>query len=220
MTERQRAVTDRELQVDAPEFLWDEGGLSDIHLLVLSPILRTLHDHAARRVIDIGCGNGAFSAALAAHGFDVTGLDSSASGIKIATEAYPELAFKKHDINEPLPRELHSQFDAVVSVEVIEHLFRPRELLKRASEALHPSGMVALTTPYHGYLKNLAIALLGGFDHHVHPLRDYGHIKFFSRKTIRNLIEETGFAVDQITSVGRIRPFAKSMVAIAHRIEA
>jgi 2-polyprenyl-3-methyl-5-hydroxy-6-metoxy-1,4-benzoquinol methylase len=211
-----RARTDREATLEASEFLWEQGGLSEIHALVLQPILSALRGHSAQRVIDIGCGNGTFSSLLAGEGFQITGIDSSTSGIDIAKQNYPHVEFRHHDINESLPLSMHGKFDAVVSVEVIEHLFRPRELLRRSAEALSASGVVALTTPYHGYLKNLVIAVLGGFDRHVHPLRDYGHIKFFSVATLRQLIEEADFVVEDVKFAGRVWPLAKSMVVTAH----
>ena len=75
-------------------------------------------------------------------------------------------------------------FDTVLSAEVVEHLFLPRELFARAREALGDGGRLVVTTPYHGYAKNLALAVFGQFDQHWVPLSDYGHIKFFSKATL------------------------------------
>ena len=52
-------------------------------------------------------------------------------------------------------------FDAVVSTEVVEHLYAPHELIRFSWEALKPGGHLILTTPYDGYLKNLALAVTG-----------------------------------------------------------
>jgi hypothetical protein len=49
-----------------------------------------------------------------------------------------------------------------------------------------------ISTPYHGYFKNLAIAAVGGFDNHVKPLCDDGYVKFWSVHTLRTLLEEAG----------------------------
>jgi len=59
---------------------------------------------------------------------------------------------------------------------VIEHLFLPRALLRFAAKVLKPSGSLILSTPYHGYLKNLALALTGKLDKHFTVLWDGGHI--------------------------------------------
>ncbi|MEJ0099912.1 MAG: hypothetical protein WDO12_09270 [Pseudomonadota bacterium] len=50
------------------------------------------------------------------------------------------------------------------------------------------------------------------FDGHWHPLRDYGHIKFFSRATLTRLFIESGFSELRFSTAGRFRPLGKSMV--------
>jgi len=97
-------------------------------------------------------------------------------------------------------------------VEVIEHLLLPRRLVEAALSALRPGGLVVLTTPYHGYLKNLALALSNGFDAHWHPLRDFGHVKFFSRHTLLALLEEYGLRALRFSTAGRVPLLAKSMI--------
>ena len=72
-----------------------------------------------------------------------------------------------------------------------------------------------LTTPHHGYLKNLAISLVNGWDRHADPLWDGGHIKLFSRKTITRLLEEGGFRATRFGGVGRVPRLWKSMVVVA-----
>ncbi|MCS4136366.1 class I SAM-dependent methyltransferase [Salinibacter ruber] len=75
-----------------------------------------------------------------------------------------------------------------------------------------------LSTPYHGYLKNLAMALLGKIGTtHYSPLWTHGHIKIWSPSTLQQLLEETGFRDVQYRRVGRIPPLAKSMIAIAKK---
>jgi 2-polyprenyl-3-methyl-5-hydroxy-6-metoxy-1,4-benzoquinol methylase len=108
--------------------------------------------------------------------------------------------------------QLQDAFDVIVSVEVIEHLLLPRQLFSRAKEALKRNGELIITTPYHGYWKNLLIALTGKFDDHWHPLRDYGHVKFFSTQTLSKLFEEQGFELTHVKRVGRIPPVAKSLM--------
>jgi 2-polyprenyl-3-methyl-5-hydroxy-6-metoxy-1,4-benzoquinol methylase len=208
----ERTGTDRQLSVAGSEFLWDTEGRSESHAYLLAPVLSCLSAGRAKSVLDLGCGNGSFSDALREHGLDVAGLDHSESGIAIAKRRYPGVRFAQHDITQPLPSEHTGNYDAVVSVEVVEHLLLPRMLLRNAALALRPGGLLVLTTPYHGYLKNLAIALSDGFDAHWHPLRDYGHIKFFSKATLRELLRECEFVDLRIVMAGRVPPLAKSMV--------
>ena len=74
-----------------------------------------------------------------------------------------------------------------------------------------------ISTPYHGYLKNLAIALAGNFDFHVKLLWDYGHIKFISIKTLTELLRKTGYVEVTFLRLGRILCLAKSMLAVARK---
>lgn len=213
MNSRVKAQQDRELTLAADEFVWDKEGESPVHRLVGPPIVELLRQHGAARVLDLGCGNGAFTHWLQQAGFQVEGLDGSRSGVELARKAYPDIPFLQMDlVSGDIPEQHIHQFDAVVSVEVIEHLLLPRMLMKNAQQALKPGGLLIVTTPYHGYWKNLALALTNGFDAHWHPLRDYGHIKFFSRQTLTQLFEEFSLEQVEFQTVGRIPPLANSMI--------
>jgi hypothetical protein len=87
-----------------------------------------------------------------------------------------------------------------------------------ASGVLKPGGYLVLTTPYHGYFKNLALALLNKWDKHFTVLWHGGHIKFWSRATLTALLEQQGYAVVGFSGVGRIPYVWKSMVVVAKRV--
>lgn len=207
--------TDRETSSAANEFVWDTSEHTEIHRYIAKPITERLREYMAHEVLDLGCGNGSFSALMASAGFKVTGLDYSSSGIEIARAQHPEASFAQHDITQPLPAAHNGKYDAVVSTEVIEHLLLPRRLMDNAISALKPGGLLVLTTPYHGYWKNLALALTNKFDDHWHPLRDYGHIKFFSKATMLTLFSEYELQDIRFQTVGRIPALARSMIISA-----
>ena len=79
-------------------------------------------------------------------------------------------------------------------------------------------GHLIVTTPYHGYLKNLSLALLDRWDSHHAPLWEGGHIKFWSRATLTELLERGGFRVAGFSGAGRIPPLWKSMVLVARKL--
>lgn len=174
-------------------------------------VLRRLGKPPAR-VLEIGCGNGAFTRRLCERGFDAFGFDESGSGIDIARASCAEDRFWVQSIYEEGRAERDGPFDAVVSLEVIEHLAQPRSLPRMVRRVLRPGGPFVLTTPYHGYLKNLAIVLSGRFDRHFTPLWDLGHLRFFSFDTMRLLLQEEGFLVRGREGAGRVPLFWKSMV--------
>ena len=152
------------------------------------------------------------SHALAQRGFDVTGVDPSTDGIEQACANFPDCRFALGSAYDDLAA-LHGVFDAVVSLEVVEHVFHPRRYARTVASLLAPGGVAIISTPYHSYTKNLVLALLNRWDAHLDPLWDYGHIKLWSRPTLRMLFEEAGLSEIAFERVGRIPPLAKSMIA-------
>ena len=78
-----------------------------------------------------------------------------------------------------------------------------------------PGGLVIVSTPYHGYLKYLAIALPNRWDAHHCPWYDGGHVKFWSRRSLTQLLEQNGFRVVDFVGVGRFPWLWNSMVLVA-----
>lgn len=176
-------------------------------------ILRVARQCDAKTVLDAGCGNGALVSSLTEAGFLAQGVDGDRGGIEIAKSKYPNISFSVgHFTDEPA-----SQFDFVFSTEVIEHLYAPRELIGYCFKALRPGGTLAISTPYHGYFKNLLLSLAGGWDSHFTAEWDGGHIKFWSRKTLRNLLVERGFAPTEFIGCGRLPYIWKSMILVAKK---
>ena len=99
-------------------------------------------------------------------------------------------------------------------MEVIEHLYSPRTFAAFVRSILEANGggRFILTTPYHGYLKNLSIALAGKADRHYSALWEGGHIKFWSRRTLAILLREAGFRNMAFTGAGRIPYLWRHMV--------
>ena len=169
------------------------------------------------RVLDIGCGAGVLCAAFQRRGCQAVGVDLSESGITLARQHFPDCRFELLGVNDlTLDRLGESPFDIVVSTEVIEHLYAPRLLPRAAFAALKPEGLFVVTTPYHGFLKNLAISLADHWDTHADPLWDGGHVKLFSRKTLFRILEEAGFRDVRFRGVGRL-PYLWMSMAVAAR---
>ncbi len=84
-------------------------------------------------------------------------------------------------------------FDLILSIEIIEHLYNPKTYLENIYYWLKLSGYLIITTPYHGHLKNLVITALNKFDGHFNPLSDGGHMKFFSQRTLYKILRNNNF---------------------------
>ena len=180
-------------------------------------ILEILKELGAKRVLDLGAGNGALTGELAQAGYQMVGVEYDKDGVEIARRAHPAVPFYNYGVQDDpaLVRAKEEPFDAVISTEVIEHLFSPHLLPTYAKGVLKPGGHLIITTPYHGYLKNLALAVAGKWDWHFTALRHGGHIKFWSRDTITQLLSANGFRVVGFSGVGRLPYMWKSMVVVA-----
>jgi 2-polyprenyl-6-hydroxyphenyl methylase/3-demethylubiquinone-9 3-methyltransferase len=188
-------------------------------LPVLKSELRALMatmPESRRKLFDLGCGNGSVAAVLASEGWSVTGVDPSTDGIAAAKAAYPELHLEVGSAYEDLVSRF-GRFPVVISLEVVEHVYAPREFARTLFDLGEPGGTMIASTPYHGYLKNLALAVSGKMDTHFTALWDHGHIKFWSIPTLRILLEEAGFREIRFHRVGRIPHFAKSIIAVARK---
>jgi SAM-dependent methyltransferase len=167
-----------------------------------------------RRILDVGCGNGAVASKLAARGWDVVAVDPSDSAIRIARAAHPGITFHQASGYDDLAATF-GRFAAVLSLEVIEHVFLPRRFASTLFQCVEPGGIAIVSTPYHGYLKNLTLAITGKMDKHFTALWDYGHIKFWSVRTLHTLLRSAGFSSVRFVRAGRVPWLAKSMIAVA-----
>lgn len=199
------------------EYAYTDSNLTNAHSFLLYPLLSLLHqnpnfDAKKLRLLDLGCGNGSLSNVLAQKGYEVVGVEESAQGVEIAKRNFPSVNFVQGSIYNLPNVGLENSFDIAIAVEVIEHLFYPRDLVRAAKKYLKPNGQLILTTPYHGYAKNLAMALFGKMDKHFHVLWDGGHIKFFSVPTITALLETEGYTNINFKFAGRFPYLWKSML--------
>jgi 2-polyprenyl-3-methyl-5-hydroxy-6-metoxy-1,4-benzoquinol methylase len=170
------------------------------------------------RIVDLGCGNASMLRSVMRADLLAWGIDASPSGIHVAVETMPEASFYTADIAGTLPEELElCSFDAVLSTETIEHVTKPRAVVRNAFDLLRPGGAFLVSTPYNGYLKNILLSLTNSMDTHFTALWDGGHIKFWSRKTLTALLIEAGFEQITFEGVGRVPFIWKSMIIIARR---
>lgn len=91
------------------------------------------------RIFDLGCGNGSVAASITMRGWEVSGVDPSFEGISAATEMYPDLDLKVGSAYSDLVS-VYGRFPVVVSLEVVEHIYAPRDYAATLFDLVEPGG--------------------------------------------------------------------------------
>jgi SAM-dependent methyltransferase len=136
-------------------------------------------------VLDVGCGNGALLATLTRLGHRAVGVDLLAEGLERARERVPSAWLARAAADRlPFPDE---SFDAALMLDVLEHL-DDRAALSEIQRILRPAGVVIACVPANPRLWS-------------HRDEAAGHLRRYTKTSIRRLADETGFVVQ------RIRPY-------------
>jgi SAM-dependent methyltransferase len=143
------------------------------------------------RALDVGCGDGPFTAALAEAGAQVIGADAAQAAVDRAATHHPGLDFRRVPIDGPLPFE-DCQFDLVWASEVLEHVADTARWLSELRRVLAPGGRLLITTPSHGRIR----VALGGIERFSAPLGD--HLHLYTRRSLRSLLADFGFQQVQV----------------------
>ncbi len=152
--------------------------------------LRTLRRIApnARRLLDVGCGTGAFLSVARAD-YACEGVDISSEAVRVVRDELGVPARSGDLLTLDLPE---AAYDVVTLFDVIEHVPRPAEVVGRVRELLAPDGVVMLTT---GDVDSLAFRISPARWHLMTPPE---HLTFFSRTGVVRLIERTGLRVERV----------------------
>lgn len=174
-----------------------------------------LHERAAEllrdlppgtRVLDVPAGVGALTLRLASMGLQAEGGDLFPELFKAE-----ELVCHQLDMNEEMPFSAES-FDAIVSVEGIEHLENPFRFVRECNRLLKPGGRLLITTPnICGAGGRLRFFLTGFFTQNTKPLNElslypaFDHISLKTYPQLRHMLHTSGFQLTHVGSVTKRR---------------
>jgi 2-polyprenyl-3-methyl-5-hydroxy-6-metoxy-1,4-benzoquinol methylase len=155
----------------------------------------------ARQILDVGCGEGKFGALLKEKlGAEVWGIEyepgpASAAGERL-DRVFTGDALAIAETLEP------ANFDCITILDVLEHLKDPFALLERVKVLLCPEGVLVLSVPNVLYISNLYRLLLKKEWHYIdHGVLDIGHLRFFTRNSLRNALQSCGYHIDQLHGI-------------------
>ena len=158
------------------------------------------HDYASRlvgtgqRVLDVRCGDGSFGRELGLAGNTITGVDQNINlrpdaGFENVVEADLEQGLGN------LSRAAGHQFDRILLLDCLEHLRDPGNLLEDSRRLLEARGKLIVSVPNAVNLTVRLMVLFGAFRYADRGILDWSHLRFFTRKSVRQLLTSYGFRI-------------------------
>ena len=160
-------------------------------------LVASLPGHGSgKRVLDVGCGNGYLGKIFAERGYEVTGIEQRGG----TNEQFPSVVrLVEADLEKGLP-ELDCKFDYIICADVLEHLRDPLRLLKEIRERLTPGGLLIASLPNSGNVYFRLMILSGRFPQDNKGLFDRTHLRFFTWDGWCDLLDDGGFAIENVVS--------------------
>jgi 2-polyprenyl-3-methyl-5-hydroxy-6-metoxy-1,4-benzoquinol methylase len=155
----------------------------------------------AEHVLELGCADGAFAAAVKEHtGAEVWGIELSETAAEQAAAVIDRVLVG--DAGDQIAHLPDSYFDAIVCNDVLEHLVDPLAILTGLRSKLKPDGVVVASIPNIRYLPALSkIVFRKDFPQDDIGIFDRTHLRFFTRKSIVRTFTTAGFTVNRIKGI-------------------
>ena len=149
------------------------------------------------KVLDIGCASGYISEALRNRGCAVTGIDC----FPVSNLANFE-EFILHDLDQPLPID-SSRFEYILLLDVIEHLRAPERFMDSIRYSRQHGGetKVIISTGNVAFIATRIMLLLGLFNYGSRGILDLTHTRLFTFASLKRLLHQTGYQIDEIRGV-------------------
>ncbi len=148
----------------------------------------------ATKILEVGCGEGNFGAALKKKNVEVWGIEYSQQEAKIA-ETKLDKVFAG-DIMLHLDQLPENYFDVIVCNDVLEHLIDPYTVLDKFRSKLTTAGIVVSSIPNIRFFRSLYDFVFNkNWDYTDNGIMDKTHYRFFTVNSIRKMYENTGYEV-------------------------
>jgi len=180
------------------------GKTSTYHQFVNIPLINFIST-LPQRVLDIGCAGGKLGAVLKTKypNVYVAGIEPNADAAKQASHYLDNVIHGTFEsINLKEQNIVPHSFDTVILSDVIEHIYNPWEMMIQLKKWMTKDAQILLSVPNIQNLRILEdVYLYGSWKYQTQGLLDVTHIRFFTRKSIEQLLNDTGYQVFRIESV-------------------
>ena len=188
-----------------------------------SIILAWLGEGRGRRILDVGAADALVGRRLTERGWRVTAIEGDLA-LAQAGAPYCERMITAN-LNREVP-EVRGPFDAILYGDVLEHLIDPLRVLVELNRSLAADGFVIVSVPNIAHLYIRLLLLLGRFDYIDRGILDDTHLRFFTARSLRALLDDAGLVVERFTATPaplyQVLPerWHKRWVALTHTINA
>lgn len=157
------------------------------------------------KVLDVGCGRGQLGAAIREMGLEVWGVEQSGEACPTARERLHGLVEADlHDMNAVRAGLGEQKFDALIFSDVLEHVYDPRTVLEQYLTLVKPGGRVFISVPNFVVWTNRLKLMFGRVDYTDTGVMDRTHIRLFTFKGARELVQASGCEVTRTASTPHI----------------
>lgn len=150
----------------------------------------------ARRVLEVGCHTGYFLEVLNKHGFQAKGFEFDKEAIEVAKSKGLDVDWANAE--DPRAFQVESKFDAILLLDVLEHLRNPEETLESMRNALSEKGRLLITVPNIAYWAMRKDLLFGKWQYTDSGILDRTHLRFYNLNGWKKLFETTRYRVKQV----------------------
>lgn len=167
--------------------------------------MQKLFPSDAKKMLDVGCGNGAMSRELKEKfELEVWGIEFMADEAAIAEEKLDYLI--KGSIESSIDELPENYFDVIYFNDVLEHLVNPNEVLERIKDKLAPNGKIISSIPNVRYHKVFQQYLFKkDWKYERAGVMDFTHLRFFTSKSIRAMYIKAGYNIISHQGINRTR---------------
>ncbi len=155
-----------------------------------------------KRVLDVGCGSGAYAARLRALGIEVHGVTLSEAEAELSRSKMAKVTVA--NVETWMPDYELECFDAMLFSHVLEHLIDPAAALKKMAGLLSAEGRLFVALPNIAYWKFRLGFLRGRFQYEDCGPMDWRHLRFFTYETAQHLLEQAGFKLIRVEPRGHL----------------
>jgi 2-polyprenyl-3-methyl-5-hydroxy-6-metoxy-1,4-benzoquinol methylase len=175
----------------------------DLSDLNTSHSLAVLSVPPGSRVLDLGAADGSVARALAQRHCRVWGVEMDPDAAARAAAVCETVTCADLENEEPWTELAGERFDAVLLLDVLEHLRTPADVLRRASSLLTPTGIVIVSLPNVTHAAVRLALMQGRFEYTDAGLLDRTHLRFFDRASAEQLLLDAGLTIAERLRVVR-----------------